>query len=45
MLSGNGTWAEYRVTSAQYCVPLNKKVGLEKRAVLLVNPLSALAIY
>ncbi len=43
-LGGNGTWAEYMVTSAQQCVPLNQNVSLEQGAMLLVNPLSALAI-
>ena len=43
-LAGNGTWAEYMVTSAQLCVPLNGSVSLERGAMLLVNPLSALAI-
>jgi NADPH:quinone reductase len=44
-LPGNGTWAEYMVTAAQLCVPLNKQVSLEQGAMLLVNPLSALAIF
>jgi NADPH2:quinone reductase len=44
-LAGNGTWAEYMVTGAQLCVPLNKPVSLEQGAMLLVNPLSALAIF
>jgi len=44
-LTGNGTWAEYMVTSAQLCIPLNKNVSLEQGATLLVNPLSALAIF
>ena len=43
-LAGNGTWAEYMVTSAQLCGPLNGSVSLERGAMLLVNPLSALAI-
>ena len=43
-LTGDGTWAEYMVTSAQLCIPLNKDVSLEQGAMLLVNPLSALAI-
>src|ERR1044071_4269233 len=29
LLTGDGTWAEYIVTSAQSCVPLNNKVSLE----------------
>lgn len=44
-LTGDGTWAEYMVTSAQLCVPLNKNVSLEQGAMLLVNPSSALAIF
>jgi len=44
-LSGNGTWAEYMVTGAQLCVPLNKQVSLEQGAMLLVNPLTALAMF
>jgi len=43
-LTGDGTWAEYMVTSAQLCIPLNKNVSFEQGAMLLVNPLSALAI-
>jgi NADPH:quinone reductase-like Zn-dependent oxidoreductase len=43
-LTSNGTWAEYMVTSAQLCMPLNKNVSLEQGAMLLVNPLSALAM-
>ena len=44
-LPGQGTWAEYMVTSAQLCVPLGGSVSLEQGAMLLVNPLSALAIF
>ncbi|MFZ1041656.1 MAG: alcohol dehydrogenase catalytic domain-containing protein [Anaerolineales bacterium] len=44
LLTGNGTWAEYMVTSAHLCIPLNKNVSMEQGATLLVNPLSALAI-
>jgi NADPH2:quinone reductase len=44
LLTGDGTWAEYMVTSAQLCIPLNKDVSFEQGATLLVNPLSALAI-
>ncbi len=43
-LTGDGTWAEYMVTSAQSCIPLNNKLTLEEGATLLVNPLSALAM-
>jgi NADPH2:quinone reductase len=41
----NGTWAEYMLTSATRCVPLKKNVSLEQGAMLMVNPLSALAIF
>ena len=44
LLTGNGTWAEYVVTSAQSCIPLNKNVSFEQGTMLLVNPLTALAI-
>jgi NADPH:quinone reductase len=42
---GNGTWAEYMVTSAQLCSPLSSKVGLEQGAMQLVNPLTALGFF
>ena len=45
LLTGDGTWAEYIVTSAESCIPLNRNVSLEQGATLLVNPLSALAIF
>jgi NADPH2:quinone reductase len=45
LLTGDGTWAEYMVTSAQSCIPLNKNVSMEQGTMLLVNPLSALAIF
>src|ERR1051325_5914373 len=44
-LTGDGSWAEYMVTSAQLCIPLNKNVSLEQGTMLLVNPLSALAMF
>jgi NADPH:quinone reductase-like Zn-dependent oxidoreductase len=44
LLTGNGTWAEYMVTSAESCIPLNKNVSLEQGTMLIVNPLTALAI-
>jgi len=44
LLTGDGTWAEYMVTSAQSCIPLNKNIGLEQGSMLLVNPLSTLAM-
>lgn len=44
-LTGDGTWAEYMVTSAKACIPLGRRVSTEQGAMLLVNPLSALAIF
>jgi NADPH2:quinone reductase len=44
-LAEYGTWAEYTVTSAQRCMPLNKGMSLEQGAMLLVNPLTALAMF
>jgi len=43
--TGDGTWAEYMVTSARSCVPLRKGVSLEQGAMMLVNPLTALAMF
>ncbi len=40
----DGTWAEYLVTSAHYCVPLRKEVETEQAATMLVNPLTAWAL-
>ena len=42
---GDGTWAEYMVTSAQLCVPLSKKVNMEQGAMQLVNPLTAMGFF
>lgn len=39
-----GMWSEYLVTSAQFCIPLNKKVDMEQGAMMLVNPLTAWAL-
>jgi len=40
----SGTWAEYVVTSARLCVPLQKRVDMEQAATMLVNPLMAWAL-
>jgi NADPH:quinone reductase len=37
-------WSEYVVTSADFCVPLGKKVEMEQGATMLVNPLTAWAL-
>ena len=39
-----GTWAEFMVTSAARTMPLGKKIDDEQGAMLLVNPLTALAL-
>ena len=42
--SGDGTWAEFMVTSAALCFPLGKGVSLEQGAMSFVNPLTAWAL-
>ncbi|MEM9984245.1 MAG: zinc-binding dehydrogenase [Bacteroidota bacterium] len=42
---GLGTWAEYMVTTATRCVPLQSSVTDEQGAMMLVNPLTALAFF
>jgi NADPH:quinone reductase len=44
-LDGIGTWAEYMLTTAQSCIPLNQSISLEQGAMALTNPLTALAIF
>ncbi len=41
---GDGTWAQFMVTSAAMCFPLLPGVELEAAAALIVNPLTALAL-
>lgn len=41
---GDGTWAEYMMTSAKMCIPLRKHVSLEQGAMLIVNPMTAWAL-
>jgi len=40
-----GTWAEYMVTPATKCFPLNNRVSNEQGSMSLVNPLTALAFF
>jgi NADPH:quinone reductase-like Zn-dependent oxidoreductase len=40
---GNGTWAEYMVSSAARTVPLPREVSLHQGSMMLVNPMTALA--
>ena len=41
---GNGTWAEYTLTQARTAIPLEEKLSLEQGSMLLVNPLSVIAL-
>ena len=41
---GNGAWAEYMVTSAARCVPLSGRIPREQGSMLLINPMSAMAL-
>jgi NADPH:quinone reductase-like Zn-dependent oxidoreductase len=38
-----GTWAEYMVTSAMHVIPIKKSISMEQGAMLIVNPMTALA--
>ncbi len=42
---GNGTWAEYAVAQAAAAIPLSDAVRDEDGAALIVNPLTALAMF
>jgi NADPH:quinone reductase-like Zn-dependent oxidoreductase len=42
--NGDGTWAEYMLTSAKFCIPLRKNISPEQGATLIVNPLTAWAL-
>jgi NADPH2:quinone reductase len=41
----SGSWAEYMVTSAMGCVPLTTNISDEQGAMMLVNPLTAVAFF
>ena len=40
-----GTWAEYCVTDADSCIPLQKELTIEQGATLIVNPLTAMGLF
>lgn len=42
---GDGTWAEYMKTSAMRTVPLPPGVGSKQGAMMLVNPMTAMAFF
>lgn len=41
----DGTWAEYFCTDATFCLPLRKAVDFEQGSMLIVNPLTAVALF
>lgn len=41
----SGTWAEFMVTKASYCFPIPSEISDEQGAMLLVNPMTALAFF
>jgi NADPH:quinone reductase-like Zn-dependent oxidoreductase len=43
-MDGNGTWAEYMVTKNSMAIPLKKSMDLEQGSMLMVNPLSVMAM-
>jgi NADPH2:quinone reductase len=43
--AGDGAWAEYMLTSASLCVPLQKNISFERGATLVVNPMTALIFF
>ena len=43
-MDGNGTWAEYMATKNNMVIPLKKGVDLEQGSMLMVNPLSVMAM-
>ena len=43
-MDGNGTWAEFMVTKNNMVIPLKKNVDIEQGSMLMVNPLSVLAM-
>lgn len=43
-VNGDGTWAQYLLTSAVRCIPLRRELSDEQGATLIVNPLTAWAL-
>lgn len=43
-VNGDGTWAQYLLTSATRCIPLHREITDEQGATLIVNPLTAWAL-
>lgn len=40
----DGTWAQYCLADAKFCIPLNDAIPIDQAAGLIVNPLSAIAM-
>ncbi len=43
-MDGHGTWAEYMVTGNRLAIPLKKSMNPEQGSMLMVNPLSVIAM-
>lgn len=43
--TGSGTWAEYCLAEAAVCIPLRKTIRDEDGAAMVVNPLTAVAMF
>lgn len=43
MQGGDGTWAEYMLTSAMHVAPLPKQISSQQGSMMLVNPMTAMA--
>src|SRR5438874_4644546 len=41
---GDGTWAEFMLAEASYCIPLRKATDTEHAATMIVNPFTAWAL-
>ena len=41
---GDGTWAEYMVAEAAFCIPLLKSTDTEQASMMIVNPFTAWAL-
>ena len=42
--NGDGTWAEYMLADASFCIPLSKSTDMEQAATMIVNPFTAWAL-
>lgn len=40
----DGSWAQYCVANAKFCIPLKENIPIDQAAGLIVNPLSAIAM-